>query len=246
MCQDFALAKQIPTSSTFDSNQISTEITGRRCSVTGGLTRAITAIVGRQAITAETRVGDQVVSSGQNFLGSGRNSNANDNDMPSSEFLATRTCTIDPSRRGLSANRALHKEKQNVPWEQLHNKDRNWQNASCGSEELNGWLNVSKESGRTFCSSVRREDRELTFDWGLDQSSEAVEGGTSFSSSIPSASDLPWEAPDFLSSRSSDNVGETSLSIASEARVLPVSFEDQIMLAMALSLAEAQPQASRP
>ena len=33
-------------------------------------------------------------------------------------------------------------------------------------------------------------------DWVLDHSSKVVEVGTSFSSSVPSASDLPWEAPE--------------------------------------------------
>lgn len=74
--------------------------------------------------------------------------------------------------------------------------------------------------------------------WSGDQSSEQVEVGTSFSSSIPSASELPWEAPDISaaggngeSSGGGDNGGKV---------MLPESYEEQMMLAMALSLADAQ------
>ena len=73
----------------------------------------------------------------------------------------------------------------------------------------------------------------------------AVEVGTSFSSSVPSASDLPWEAPEILSgTHSVENVNTLAPVIAVDP-MLPQSFEEQMMLAMALSLAEAQTQSRR-
>jgi hypothetical protein len=76
--------------------------------------------------------------------------------------------------------------------------------------------------------------------WSGDQSLEQVEIGTSFSHSIPSASDLAWEAPDIQPDRQRRD-GESSNSMDAGAKgavVVPESFDEQMMLAMALSLAE--------
>jgi hypothetical protein len=72
-----------------------------------------------------------------------------------------------------------------------------------------------------------------------DQSSEQVEVGTSFSSSIPSASELPWEAPE-IPPDGRNGEGSSSEEAGGKSAVVPESFEEQMMLAMALSLAEAQ------
>jgi len=72
-----------------------------------------------------------------------------------------------------------------------------------------------------------------------DQSSEQVEVGTSFSSSIPSASELPWEAPE-IPPDGRNGEGSSSEEAGRKSAVVPESFEEQMMLAMALSLAEAQ------
>jgi hypothetical protein len=75
-----------------------------------------------------------------------------------------------------------------------------------------------------------------------DQSSEQVEVGTSFSSSIPSASELPWEAADFPPDGRSGESSSSHHSMEAEGKstVVPEGYEEQMMLAMALSLADAQ------
>ncbi|KAI5066382.1 hypothetical protein GOP47_0019006 [Adiantum capillus-veneris] len=109
---------------------------------------------------------------------------------------------------------------------------------------LNNWIEVSVESGRTFSSLGGEESRTSLSDWLQDHSSEAVEVGTSVSSSVPSASDLPWDGPDFLPPHSIENIDRPP-GLTQPTVMLPDSFEEQMMLAMALSLAEAQAQALR-
>jgi len=92
------------------------------------------------------------------------------------------------------------------------------ENSSRASEKLANWV-----------SSTQREYKGSST-WLGDQSSEQVEVGTSFSSSVPSASELPWEAPDNGESSGANN----------DKVLVPESFEEQMMLAMALSLADAQ------
>ncbi|KAH9551396.1 hypothetical protein CY35_09G013500 [Sphagnum magellanicum] len=79
--------------------------------------------------------------------------------------------------------------------------------------------------------------------WSSDHSSEQVEVGTSFSSSsIPSASELPWEAADFPPDGRSGESSSShhSMEAGGKSTVVPEGYEEQMMLAMALSLADAQ------
>jgi hypothetical protein len=78
--------------------------------------------------------------------------------------------------------------------------------------------------------------------WSGDHSSEQVEVGTSFSSSIPSASELPWEAADFPPDGRSGESSSShhSMEAGGNSTVVPEGYEEQMMLAMALSLADAQ------
>jgi hypothetical protein len=99
------------------------------------------------------------------------------------------------------------------------------------SDRLANWVSSRQWEYRAAPSMSR---------WAGDQSLEQVEIGTSFSHSIPSASDLAWEAPDIQPDRQRRD-GESSSSMdagAKSAVVVPESFDEQMMLAMALSLAE--------
>lgn len=101
------------------------------------------------------------------------------------------------------------------------------ENSSRAFEKLANWVSSTQKEYKG--SSVNT--------WLGDQSSERVEVGTSFSSSVPSASDLPWEAPDIPSDSRN---GESSGGFNNDKVLVPDSFEEQMMLAMALSLADAQ------
>ncbi|KAH8957571.1 hypothetical protein BDL97_07G098500 [Sphagnum fallax] len=99
------------------------------------------------------------------------------------------------------------------------------------SDRLANWVGLRQWEYRAAPSMSR---------WSGDQSLEQVEIGTSFSHSIPSASDLAWEAPDIQPDRQRRD-GESSTSMDAGAKgavVVPESFDEQMMLAMALSLAE--------
>jgi len=99
------------------------------------------------------------------------------------------------------------------------------------SDRLANWVGLRQWEYRAAPSMSR---------WSGDQSLEQVEIGTSFSHSIPSASDLAWEAPDIQPDRQRRD-GESSTSMDAGVKgavVVPESFDEQMMLAMALSLAE--------
>ena len=104
-------------------------------------------------------------------------------------------------------------------------RDDEAENASRASEKLANWV-----------SSTQREYKGASA-WHGDQSSEQVEVGTSFASSVPSASELPWEAPELPAEARS---GESSGGASRDKVLVPDSFEEQMMLAVALSLADAQ------
>ena len=74
-------------------------------------------------------------------------------------------------------------------------------------------------------------------DWVLDHISEVVEVGTSSSSSVPSASNLPWEAPEVP--HNTENYADPP-SFNAQPYGAPEIFEEQMMLALTISLAEAQ------
>nr|DAD37560.1 TPA_asm: hypothetical protein HUJ06_008201 [Nelumbo nucifera] len=87
------------------------------------------------------------------------------------------------------------------------------------------WIDVSADSGR----AVLREDGE----WGIDHGSEVADAGTSYASSDATAeaggSALPIQ--DGISDRFHPNI---------TGPILPETFEEQVMLAMAVSIAEAR------
>nr|DAD33875.1 TPA_asm: hypothetical protein HUJ06_012726 [Nelumbo nucifera] len=91
------------------------------------------------------------------------------------------------------------------------------------------WIDVSAHSGR----AVSREDGE----WGMDNGSEVAEMGTSYTSSVATleagGSALPLH----------DGVDDHYQS-SIMAPILPETFEEQVMLAMAFSIAEAQARTS--
>lgn len=101
------------------------------------------------------------------------------------------------------------------------------ENSRKASEKLANWVTSTQNKYRGSSMNASQGD----------QSSEQVEVGTSFSSSVPSASDLLWEVqdtPDFTGN------GESSDGANNDTILVPESFEEQMMLAMALSLADAQ------
>lgn len=97
------------------------------------------------------------------------------------------------------------------------------ENSSRASEKLANWVSSTQEEYKGSSMNT----------WLGDHSSEQVEVGTSFSSSVPSASELPWEAPEVAVNGESSGANNDKI-------LVPDSFEEQIMLAMALSLADAQ------
>ncbi|KAG9448047.1 hypothetical protein H6P81_014175 [Aristolochia fimbriata] len=93
------------------------------------------------------------------------------------------------------------------------------------------WIEVSPDSGRAV---VGREENE----WTLDHGSEVAEAGTSYASS-----DVTLEAggPEVGGTALPLNDGgEEHFQAPISGPVLPESFEEQMMLAMAVSLAEAR------
>ncbi|XP_077251024.1 E3 ubiquitin-protein ligase GW2-like [Tasmannia lanceolata] len=86
------------------------------------------------------------------------------------------------------------------------------------------WIEVSPDSGR----SVTREEGE----WAMDQGSEVAEAGTSYASS-----DVTVETGTMMLN---DGGGDHFQPTAPAGPILPESFEEQMMLAMAVSLAEAR------
>lgn len=97
------------------------------------------------------------------------------------------------------------------------------ENSSRASEKLANWVSSTQEEYKGSSMNT----------WLGDHSSEQVEVGTSFSSSVPSASELPWEAPEVAVNGESSGANNDKI-------LVPDSFEEQIMLAKALSLADAQ------
>lgn len=82
--------------------------------------------------------------------------------------------------------------------------------------------------------AVTRDDG----DWGVDHGSEVAEAGTSYASS-----DVTEDAGG-ISVLPQDEIGSSFQNVP--APIVPESFEEQIMLAMAVSLAEARAVTSGP
>ncbi|OVA03366.1 hypothetical protein BVC80_7851g3 [Macleaya cordata] len=101
-----------------------------------------------------------------------------------------------------------------------------------GEERLQGynvpenWIEVSPDSGRALS---RGEEGE----WGgIDHGSEVAEAGTSYASS-DAAAEVALPLPD-------GSIGGDQAQPNMTGSILPESFEEQMMLAMAVSLAEAR------
>lgn len=206
-----------------------------RSSVTSGLAGAIAALAERQATSSSESVstGEQGRASTQQTV-ENEQSLLSPNTGNSNEPLSRNVASSSPMLLGAA--------DIDVQGEQAQSEEKCSQVENSGGQELNNWIEVSIDSGRTISPLVRGESRSSMSDWLQDHSSEAVEVGTSFSSSVPSASELPWEGSDFLPPQSIESIDEPS-GLTQRVVMLPDSFEEQMMLAMALSLAEAQAQA---
>lgn len=179
----------------------------------GGLAGAIAALAERQAVGGDTTA--------QNLPpphpeGSRLTQVSNVNE----DALESTNTGIESERQSGSSQRGdLHFLAEIMPSVSGRGEE-DAENSSRASEKLANWV-----------SSTQKEYKGSST-WLGDQSSEQVEVGTSFSSSVPSASELPWEAPDNGESSGANN----------DKVLVPDSFEEQMMLAMALSLADAQAQ----
>lgn len=212
-----------------------------RSTVTGGLAGAIAAMAERQATTVDSSDGN---SSGDQVRVSNRHGGESGGNVVNTinEEVAENNASsmLAPHLAGSDA----HTEQGDTE-EKGHAEEASSHIENASGQELNNWIEVSIDSGRAISPLARGESRGSMSDWLQDHSSEAVEVGTSFSSSVPSASDLPWEGPDFAGPQNTESIDESPVPSAQPIAVLPDSFEEQIMLAMALSLAEAQAQAWR-
>ncbi|KAH7426485.1 hypothetical protein KP509_10G003100 [Ceratopteris richardii] len=208
-----------------------------RSSVTSGLAGAIAALAERQAISNESIPGNgQVDINEEQAAEHEQNLSHQDNED------SNRQSFVDVA---LSANSQCRTDSEMEPNQcagKSHEQEVICQTENNGGQTLSNWIEVSAENGRTISSLIRGESRGSMSDLLLDHSSEAVEVGTSFSSSVPSASELPWEGSDFLPAQNAESVDETT-GMGQSIVMLPDTYEEQMMLAMALSLAEAQAQA---
>lgn len=232
------------------------EVSGRN-SVTGGLAGAIAALAEQQVLPVENGAeqipqnrqvsenelgnvedGEHIVnvnSSNEAPFGTNEVSNGNNTGEFASDYAAPGFYR-QPGRHGQTEEEQQGPIGEKVLAEEMRSQQHN------SGQGLDSWIEVSVESGRALSPHVRGGSTGSISDWMLDHSSEAVEVGTSFSSSVPSASDLPWEAPDILAPQTTECTGDLS-GLPPPSPMLPESYEEQMMLAMALSLAEAQAQA---
>jgi hypothetical protein len=119
----------------------------------------------------------------------------------------------------------------NQPRRQLHSPEETSQRA----EEHGSTERVASETLAHWVSSTQ-EDYTLDSSKSVGgQSSQRAEIGTSFASSVPSSSELTWESPE--NSPPDARNGEPNAD--DEKVLLPDSFEERMMLAMALSIADA-------
>ena len=110
-------------------------------------------------------------------------------------------------------------------------KTRQFQGEIRAVQRRNNWREMMVGNSPPRCF-VSRDTQGTTFDVMQDHSLEIAKEGTSFTSSVHSASDLPWETL-------------SDCHHAPQRRapsIVPESFEEQIKLALALSLADAQSQ----
>ncbi|GLJ17383.1 hypothetical protein SUGI_0301980 [Cryptomeria japonica] len=206
-------------------------------SVTGGLACAIAALAERQILNVDSMAVRQR-SESQRI----------DGDVTESGMIESQDVSQDSTsgQQDLSPSNICEQacdhletdehEQQAFPEEPVNNSELEDEREPEAHASEN-WIEVSPESGRALSQCLREGSRSSVSDWMFDHSSEVVEVGTSFSSSIPSASDLPWEAPDVPQNA---DVSADPPSLSAQPYVVPESYEEQMMLALAISLAEAQ------
>ncbi len=233
---------------------------GRRSSVTGGLARAIAALAERQVtgfdtsaqqpVSATLPCNPAVVSQREEVSETNQECQIVDGEealetaFPSESFH--RNNDGSPVSRKIGNRMVKDSASQDErgmlqtssPMVDFLNSERERECASPIRDS--GSTNVS-EGLANWVSSTQwdYEGAASITKWSGDHSSEQVEVGTSFSSSIPSASELPWEAPE-IPPDGRNGEGSSSEEAGRKSAVVPESFEEQMMLAMALSLAEAQ------
>eukprot|EP00252_Welwitschia_mirabilis_P014577 TRINITY_DN3200_c0_g1_i4.p1 TRINITY_DN3200_c0_g1~~TRINITY_DN3200_c0_g1_i4.p1 ORF type:complete len:266 (-),score=75.80 TRINITY_DN3200_c0_g1_i4:402-1199(-) len=207
---------------------------GPNNSVTGGLACAIAALAERQVLNGD--------SSNRQNAGSQQNQ-SNLGECDSLLEDTHHNHTIDPQGltstvHAVNENRRTEEEQQSCLEERNDGTDSDCGERAAEFHTPDNWIEVSLESGRALSPRGREGSQGSTSDWAADQSSEVVEVGTSFSSSIRSTSDMPWtsEAP-----QGAENSVDPS-PFNAQSYVVPESYEEQIMLALAISLAEAQAQ----
>lgn len=179
---------------------------GRQGMGAGGLAGAIAALAERQVVGGDTTL--------QRLLSPPRQ-------QSSSVILVEETNNTGNGSRRQSPAAAASSQRGD-----LHGmpSTSDAENSSRASEKLANWVSSTQEEYKGSSMNT----------WLGDHSSVQVEVGTSFSSSVPSASELPWEAPEVAV------VNGESSGANNDKILVPDSFEEQIMLAMALSLADAQ------
>lgn len=197
---------------------------GRHAIAAGGLAGAIAALAERQAVGGDTAAPATTVQTTcpEDYRAT---------EVSNEETLETTTGTESESRRQSPVEDTTSSSRTDLPvMASISGRgEEDAENSSRASEKLANWV-----------SSTQKEYKGSNMNtWLGDQSSEQVEVGTSFSSSVPSASELPWEAPDVPSEgRNGESSGSGGGN--NEKVLMPDSFEEQMMLAMALSLADAQ------
>lgn len=205
-------------------------------SVTGGLACAIATLAERQVLNSDSTTARQSSQNHQSSRDPAGSSGIEGQEViyhnPNSE---PELSVSDIQERG-HGNQETEEQQQ-----QLCTEDKNSVAIGGGdrpeAHAPDSWIEVSPESGRALSPCIREGSQGSMSDWVLDHSSEVVEVGTSFSSSVPSASDLPWEAPEVP--HNTENYADPP-SFNAQPYGVPESFEEQMMLALAISLAEAQ------
>lgn len=194
---------------------------GRQGIAAGGLAGAIAALAERQAVGGDTAAPSQPTAQTTSppYSGNYRATEVSNVEMESERHRP------NPGE-ALSQSSDLRRMAE-IGLSISGRGEEDAENSSRASEKLANWV-----------SSTQKEYNGSSMNtWMGDQSSEQVEVGTSFSSSVPSASELPWEAPDGQNGESSSGSGFAN---NNDKVLVPDSFEEQMMLAMALSLADAQ------
>eukprot|EP01018_Ginkgo_biloba_P023937 Gb_31565 [translate_table: standard] len=205
-------------------------------SVTGGLACAIAALAERQVLSVDSAVARQNHQSCQNSMDPGESSMIEGQDVSHHNTTVEELSPSDIHERRVG-DLVTDQQEEQVCSEEHKNNTEQESDRGTESHAPESWIEVSLESGRALSPGLREGSRGSMSDWMLDHSSEVVEVGTSFSSSVPSASDLPWEAPDVPQNA---ELSVDTASFSAQPYVIPESFEEQMMLALAISLAEAQ------